>query len=180
MTKKISAKSENFNSKIRVKDYKETGITTKFLGTREVIDAHTGERLELEYIEKQVSHSLKGGWRRVYMENFMQIIGGLYAQARKIQIVEFILDNLNSENQLTMTQTQVIQKTGASPRIVVDTYKYLVNSGFMRKVGAVYVVSPDFVCAIGSDKKNARILLEIKEEADRNLPQFEASSPETA
>ncbi|WP_268898886.1 replication/maintenance protein RepL [Helicobacter cinaedi] len=45
---------------------------------------------------------MKRGWRRVYLEHFMELIAG-----RKIDVVEFILDNLNSENQLTMSQAQV-------------------------------------------------------------------------
>ncbi len=158
MTKIINEKidlNENNSSEEAIK----TEVKTSFLGRREVIDKATGEVIELEYIEKKVSHDLKRGWRRVYMENFMELLTGLYAQARKIDVIEFILDNLNSENQLTMSQTEVIKRTGVSRPIVVDTYKYLIKNDFMKKRGTVFIVNPKYVCAFGSDRKNANILI---------------------
>lgn len=142
---------------------KESGIKTTYVGTRKLRDIETGELVELEYMEKQVSHSLKRGWRRVYMENFMELLTGLYSAGRKIDVIDFILENLNSDNQLTLTQQQVIQKTGISAQTVVDTYKHLVANDFMKKQGAVYVVNPKYVCAFGSDKKNATIAVKYSE-----------------
>lgn len=138
-------------------DNKEIGIRTTYVGTRKLRDIETGEVVELEYLEKKVSHSLKKGWRRVYLEQFMEILTSLYSSAKKVDVVEFILNNLNSENQLTLTQTQVIQKTGISRPIVVETYKHLIKMDFMKKQGAVFVVNPKYVCAFGSDKKNRMI-----------------------
>lgn len=136
---------------------KETGIKTTYVGTKTFRDTQTGELIELEYIEKKVSHSLKKGWRRVYLENFMELLAGLYSAGRKIDVIEFILNNLDSENKLCYTQEQVAKKSKVSKQIVVDTYKYLVKHDFMKKQGSVYVVNPKFVCAIGSDKKNRMI-----------------------
>lgn len=159
------------------KETKETGVTTKYLGKRLVKDIETGEIIELEYAEKQVKHSLKRGWRRVYLEQFMEILTGLYAAGKKMDVVEFILDNLNSENQLTLTQSQVIQKSGISRPTVVDTYKYLIDKNFMRKIGAVFVVNPQFVAAFGSDKKNATIAIKYCDDKEQTLPFDEPSEP---
>lgn len=154
-------------------DNKVSGITTQYLGRRVMKDIETGEIIELEYAEKKVKHTLKRGWKRVYLEQFMEILTGLYAAGKKIDVVEFILDNLNSENQLTLTQSQVIQKSGISRPTVVETYKYLVEKNFMRKVGAVFIVNPEFVAAFGSDRKNAIIAVKYCEEKDQELPLFE-------
>lgn len=157
-------------TKIKIQDPKETGIKTHYLGKRTMRDMETGEVIELEYVEKKVSHSLKRGWRRVYMENFMELLSSLYSAGRKIDVIEFILDNLNSENQLTLTQQQVVQKTGISAQTVVDTYKHLVANDFMKKQGAVYVVNPKYVCAFGSDKKNATIAVNYSYDNEPKLP----------
>lgn len=166
----IATEQEPTNTKIKIQESKDTGIKTHYIGTRRVRDIETGEMIELEYVEKKVSHSLKRGWRRVYMENFMELLSSLYSAGRKIDVIEFILDNLNSENQLTLTQTQVIEKTGVSRPVVVETYKHLIEHDFMKKQGAVYVVNPKYVCAFGSDKKNATIAVNYSYDNEPKLP----------
>lgn len=143
---------------------KEMGIKTVYVGTRKLRDVETGELLELEYLEKKVAHTLKKGWRRVYLENFMELLTGLLSSSKKIDIIEFILNNLNSENQLTLTQAQVREKLGVSTKTIVDLYKYLIKNDFMRKMGAVYVINPKFVCAFGSDKKNQIIAIKYSDD----------------
>lgn len=148
---------------------KDTGIRTQFFGKRTVVDVDTGERFDIEYAEKKVSHSLKRGWRRVYLENFMEILTGIYSQGKKIDVVEFLLENLNSENQFTQTQDYVVKKLNISKQTVNDAFKYLVEQNFMKKIGSVYVVNPNYVCAFGSDKKNATIAVKYSYDEEKNL-----------
>lgn len=148
---------------------KETGIKTKFLGTKRFKDLETGEIVELEYAEKKVSHSLKRGWRRVYLENFMEILTGIYSQGKKIEVVEFLLENLNSENQFTQTQDYVAKRLEMSKKTVNDAFKYLVDADFMKKIGTAYIVNPKYVCAFGSDKKNATIAIKYSYDEERSL-----------
>lgn len=148
---------------------KETGIRTTYVGTKTLRDTQTGELIELEYIEKKVSHSLKKGWRRVYLENFMEILAGLYSSGRKIDIIEFILNNLDSENKLTLTQNMVAEKTKTMKVTVNQTFKYLIEHDFMKKIGTAYVVNPKFVCAMGSDKKNRMIGIRYSYEDEQTL-----------
>lgn len=162
-------KGDEFGYKPKESDKKESGIKTTYVGTRKVRDIVTGEVIELEYIQKEVEHTLKGGWRRVYMENFMELITGLYSSGRKIDVIEFILSNLDTENKLTMTQEQVIEKSGISKMTVVNTYKHLIENNFMKKVGTAYIINPKYVCAFGSDKKNKRIMIEYNENEEQSL-----------
>lgn len=144
--------------KLKAKDdSKETGIRTKYIGTKRVRDLDTGQIFDLEYMEKEVSHNLiKGGWRRVYMENFMEILTECSA-SKKVKIIDFILSNLDSENKFTQTQDYIAKKIGVSRGTVIETFKYLLSKKFMVKKGTAYVVNTKYVCAFGSDKKNATI-----------------------
>ncbi|ECL0903664.1 replication/maintenance protein RepL [Campylobacter jejuni] len=148
-------------TRIKVDDSprKVSGIKTNYIGRRTFVDRDTGEVIELEYVEKKVSHTLPKGWRRVYLEHFMEVLTSLYSSAKKIDVVEYILENLNSENQLTLTQEQVMKATKVSRQTIVDTYKHLIEMDFMKKKGSVYVVNPKYVCAFGSDKKNRTIAI---------------------
>ncbi|EOH0160529.1 replication/maintenance protein RepL [Campylobacter jejuni] len=156
---KITEVNLTNDEKIKVNENKENGIKTTYIGHRTFVDKTTGEVIELEYVEKKVSHTLKKGWRRVYLEQFMEVLTGLYSSSKKLDIIEFILENLNSENQLTLTQAQVMKKLGVSSKTIVETYKYLIEVDFMKKQGSVFVVNPKFVCAFGSDKKNRTIAI---------------------
>ena len=150
----MTATLEKPETKIKVDEKKEVGIVTKCYGTRIVTDEETGIKMEVEFFEKQVKHNLPGGWRRVYWENMKEVFTGLYNNGKKMEVVDFIIANLNSENQLTLTQNQVIEKPKISRKTVVDTYKHLINIKFMKKVGSVFIVNPKFMAAFGSDKKN--------------------------
>ena len=98
---------------------KQNGIVTEFVGMRKLQDIDTGEVIELQYLNKKVKHSLKGGWRRVYLEQFMELLTDLVS-GRKIEIVNFIIDNLNSDNQFVMTQIEVIKRLGVSSETITE------------------------------------------------------------
>lgn len=137
-------------------------IKTSLQGQITLVDKNTGEILPVVAIEKSVPSSLKGGWRRVYLEQFMVILSRLYSSARKLDVVEYILDNLDYENKFTMTQEQVANELKVSRQTIVETFKVLRGEGFMIKTGLCYTISPEYVCAMGSDAKNANILLKIR------------------
>ena len=144
-------------------------IKTNIKGQLTLVDKNTGEVLPVIAIEKNVPSTLKGGWRRVYLEQFMEILSKLYSSGRKIDVVEFILDNLNYENKFTMTQAQVAKALGVSNKTIVDTFKVLRRERFLKKTGLCYTVSPEYICATGSDAKNANILLKIREAEEDTL-----------
>lgn len=151
-------------------DYKDRGIVTTFEGIRKFKDLETGKIVEMDIISKKVKHGLKGGWRRVHIDDFMgQIVCELYACAKKLDVIHFILDNLNSENQFTMSQKQVMEKTGISNKTIVESYKFLLKKDFWRKDGTCYRVNTNFVCAFGSDRKNAMIALKYSDLDDPSL-----------
>lgn len=159
-------------TKRKIKEKKEVGITTEVIGTETYyrkLENGTLEPVEVELIQKKVSHNLKGGWRRVYMENFMELVTGIYGNIKQLEVVDFILSNLNSDNQFVYTQTQISEKTKISFPTINKIFQYLIDSDFMRKKGAIYIVNPKYVCAFGSDKKNQKILIEYSESKEPSL-----------
>ncbi|MGX5430265.1 replication/maintenance protein RepL [Bacillus cereus] len=64
---------------------------------------------------------------------------------KKIQVLNFVMDNLNNENQLHMTQKEISEKTGVSSRTIAETMKALQESEFFNKVqSGIYQVNPKF------------------------------------
>lgn len=162
ITTENSQKLKHERHKIKIKEKKEVGITTEYIGTETYYKKSANGNLvpvEVELIQKKVSHSLRKGWRRVYLEQFMELMTGLYSSNKKMDIIEFIINNLDSENKLTLTQAQVMEKVKVSKQTIVDTYKYLIENDFMKKIGTAFVVNPKYVCAFGSDKKNRMIAI---------------------
>jgi hypothetical protein len=146
-------------------DNKEEGIKTIYVGSRQLTDTTTGEVFDMEVIEKKISHKLKGGWRRVYLTDFMDVLGELYGRASKLNVTYWIINNLNSDNQLIYNQTQIAKKCNISRRIVNETINYLIKKNFLKKVGASYMVNPSFICSFGSDKKNFLLGIQYREES---------------
>lgn len=150
-------KNDNFGYKPdESKKLERGGIHTTYIGSSKWQCLETGEIKEFEFVNKEVKHTLKGGWRRVYLEQFMEILTGLYSSGRKIDVVEFILNNLNSDNQFTMTQKSINKKTGIALQTINDTFKFLTSEeiNFMKKIDSVYQVNTKYICAFGSDAKN--------------------------
>ena len=141
-------------------------MASEFKGVRRLQDMATGEIIEIDYIEKKLSPTLKGGWRRVYLADFLQILDEI--GNAKIKVLEFILDNIDSNNKLTLEMTEVSKKTEISYKTVRTTFKALEEKKLLKKLGTAWIVMPDVVSAFGGDKKNARLLIEYSED-DRGL-----------
>jgi DNA-binding transcriptional regulator YhcF (GntR family) len=141
-------------------------ITTEYKGKRRVKDLDSGEIFEIDYIKKTTDRQLKGGWKRVFLGDFLEIL--LEIGNTKIKVLEYILNNVDSNNKLTMSMRQVAINVGISYQTTFETFKKLQEKGLIRKFGTAWVVMPSFVSTFGSDAKNARLLTEYSE-ADPTL-----------
>ena len=56
---------------------------------------------------------------------------------QKIKLIFWILDNLNSENQLIMTQKQIAERTGISIKTVNTVMQELIDSNFLVKINLI-------------------------------------------
>lgn len=142
-------------------------VTTEYKGKRRVKDLDTGEIFEIDYIKKTTDRRLKGGWKRVYLGDFLEVL--LEIGNTKIKVFEFVLNNVDSNNKLTMSIRQVSEKVGISYKTTHETFKKLAEKGLIRKYGTAWVVMPSFVSTFGSDAKNARLLTEYSEAEEATL-----------
>lgn len=142
-------------------------VTTEYKGKRRVKDLDSGEIFEIDYIKKTTDRRLKGGWKRVYLGDFLEVL--LEIGNTKIRVFEFILNNVDTNNKLTMSILQVSEKVGISYKTTHETFKKLAEKGLIRKYGTAWVVMPSFVSTFGSDAKNARLLTEYSEAEEATL-----------
>lgn len=142
-------------------------VTTEYKGKRRVKDLDTGEIFEIDYIKKTTDRRLKGGWKRVYLGDFLEVL--LEIGNTKIKVFEFVLNNVDTNNKLTMSILQVSEKVGISYKTTHETFKKLAEKGLIRKYGTAWVVMPSFVSTFGSDAKNARLLTEYSEAEESTL-----------
>ena len=87
-------------------------ITTKkqkFVGYKELIDQETGEiyPMQMNTIEDRDFN-----FHKVWLQNLVQGIDEIANQ--KLRLAFWIIENLNKENQLIMTQRQIAENTGIS------------------------------------------------------------------
>ncbi|GAA9085784.1 hypothetical protein Taitung32_15160 [Helicobacter pylori] len=157
-----------------ISDKETPGKKVYFKGEEVWVNLETGEHREVSVIAQEIEHSQKyfKGWRRVYIHQFLDILLELMGSSSKLQVIDFIIDNLDSNNKLCLTQRQIAQKMreeqhkkGQSKFIslatINKTIQQLTEKNVLLKIGSAYVFNPKLVNAFGSDRKNRSILIEF-------------------
>lgn len=97
-------------------------------------------------------------FHKIWLEHIIQsmdIIGN-----QKIRLAFWLLDQMNSDNQITMTMRQMAKKSGISLDTVSRTIKALVDSNFLIRYNTgVYQVNPEVVFK-GGKSNRLNVLLE--------------------
>lgn len=132
-------------------------ISSENLGELDLQSA-SGEIFRVVRVRKK--SKFKGGWRRVFMRDFMDILTGLYRHAAKIEVIEWIIDHLDAQNRLIYNQSQVAKFSKIGRVTVNHTFKFLLEKRVLIKFGAVYVLNPEYISAFGSNEKNRNILIQ--------------------
>lgn len=143
----------------------------KVIGTETYIKQDTGELKEMQVIdieERDVN------FHKLWLGHILQSIDLIGNQKTKLAF--WILDHLDSNNLLPMTQRQIAQKSGMSIQTVSRTLKALIDSDFLqRKNIGVYQVNPDMLFKGGkTDRMN--VLLEYRKEADKGAASINETS----
>ena len=87
--------------------------------------------------------------------NSIDLIGN-----QKTKLAFWILDNIDSENQLIMTQRKIAKNSGISLYTVSETLKVLMDSNFLQKINSgAYRVNPNVLWKGG---KSARMNILFK------------------
>lgn len=127
----------------------------KVIGTETYIKQETGELTEMQVMSIEERDA---NFHKIWLEHIihsMDIIGN-----QKIRFAFWLLDQMNSENQITMTYRQMSDRSGVSLDTVQRTIKALTDSGFLKRYNiGVYQVNPDIVFKGGKNNR-MNILLE--------------------
>lgn len=110
------------------------GNKTKIIGSKELVDPTTGEVIPCSLVQQDTYG--RRNFYITYMYNIMKlfdVLGG-----KKYKVLEFIIDNMNYENQLIMTTREIEKKSGISKKTILETLKLLEeNNLIVRKTGVV-------------------------------------------
>lgn len=127
----------------------------KVIGTETYINQQTGEIQPMQVISLE---DRDFNFTKIWMQNIINSIDLIGNQ--KTRLAFWIIQNLNRENQLVMTQKQIAKKSGISLRTVATTMKVLVESNFLRKInGGAYCVNPDILFK-GTRNNRLNVLLQ--------------------
>ncbi len=131
----------------------------KVLGAETYVRQSTGEIEEIQVVKIEERDA---NFHKLWLGHILQSIDLIGNQKTKLAF--WILDNLNSENQLVMTQRKMAEKTGMSTKTVCSTIKSLIDSDFLIRInGGAYRVNPDILFKGGkSDRLN--VLLQYHNE----------------
>ena len=113
----------------------------KVIGTETYINQETGEIREMQVMSIEERDA---NFHKIWLEHIihsMDIIGN-----QKIRFAFWLLDQMNSENQITMTYRQMSDKSKVSLDTVNRTINALIDSDFLKRYNiGVYQVNPDVI-----------------------------------
>ena len=127
----------------------------KVIGTDTYIKQSTGELKEMQVLSiEERDFNFHKVWLQ-HILNSIDLIGN-----QKTKLAFWIIENLNKENQLIMTQRQIAEKTNMSLDTVRLTIKALLESDFLERINiGAYRINPNVVFK-GTRTDRLNILIE--------------------
>lgn len=122
---------------------KQTNKKQKLVGVQEYINPNTGELVPMQVVSVE---DRDFNFHKVWLQHLVNSLDSISNQ--KLRLAFWIIDNLNKENQLVMTQRQISDKSGMSLKTVQRTMKSLQegNPAFLVKInGGAYMVNPNII-----------------------------------
>lgn len=149
-----------------------TRKTVKVIGTETYINKDTGELTEMQVINIEERDA---NFYKLWLTHILTSIDLIGNQKTKLAF--WIIDNLDSNNLLPMTQRQIAQKSGVSYQTVSRTLQALIDSNFLQKVNqGVYRVNPDVIFK-GGKRDRMSILLQYHDTAAIETEKPESLEP---
>ena len=134
---------------------KTTRRKMKIVGKQAYIDQETGEMNEVRVIDIEERDA---NFHKIWLSHILNSIDLIGNQKTKLAF--WILDNIDSENQLIMTQRKIAKNSGISLYTVSETLKVLMDSNFLQKINSgAYRVNPNVLWKGG---KSARMNILFK------------------
>ena len=129
----------------------------KIVGTQNYINQETGEIKEMVVVEKNVEQDFN--FHKIWLLDLLgvlDIIGN-----KKIKVINYLFEILNPrDNSISITYKEVEKHTGVSYPIVVETFKILIETNFLKKIRqSFYMVNPDIIIQ-GKTNKRMNLLIQ--------------------
>lgn len=129
----------------------------KVIGTKQYLNKDTGEVQEFQVVNIEERDA---NFHKLWLAHILRSIDLIGNQKTKFAF--WILDNLNRDNQLIMTQRKMAEKSGMCLQTVSETIKSLTKSDFLIKINSgAYQINPEIIFKGGkSDRMN--VLLQYR------------------
>lgn len=164
MAKRVQKTSKNDTSTI----HKPTLKKQKFVGTKTLVDPETGEAWASQI---NVLEDRDFNFHKVWLEHLVQALDDISNQ--RLRLAFWIIDHLDKENKLVMTQRAIAEKSGMGLATVTRTMRALQGGEvpFLQKINSgAYRVNPDVIFK-GSVGNRIAVCYEYAETTNRNQEQ---------
>ena len=121
----------------------QTTKKQKFVGYKDLVDPETGEHYPMQM---NVLEDRDFNFHKVWLQHLVNSLDSISNQ--KLRLAFWIIDNLDKENKLTMTQRAIAEKSGMSLQTVSRTLRALQEGepAFLVKINSgAYRVNPDVI-----------------------------------
>ena len=119
----------------------QTTKKQKFVGVKDLVDPETGEHYPMQM---NVLEDRDFNFHKVWLQHLVNSLDSISNQ--KLRLAFWIIDHLDKENKLVMTQRAIAEKSGMSLQTVSRTLKALQEGtpAFLVKINSgAYRVNPD-------------------------------------
>lgn len=157
------------------KSLKTTRKKVKILGTETYINQSTGEAHEMQVMSIEERDA---NFHKLWLGHIVEALDML--GSKKLKIVTYIMQNLNSENLFIMTYRKLEKTLGVSRPTIVETFKSLQEANFLKRVqNGVYQVNPDVIFKGGKSKRlNVLIQYQNLEDEEKEPTETEKKAKE--
>lgn len=140
------------NTNLQYISQTQTLIGTK---SRVLIDAETGERIEVDQVTKR-AYGQKQFWK-LYLFDFLHVLGVL--EYKQVDVFIYILENTDPSNNLFIgTYRNIADACKVSPNTVFRVMKKLIQQQFIKKQhNGVWQINPNIVMK-GSEHKKSLLI----------------------
>lgn len=123
------------------------------LKPRTLLDPVTGEEITAVTTLEEVPTDQN--FSKIWLKEFVQGIGAV--SNVKTKVAFWIIDHMDRQNRLFMTQREIAKKSGYSIATITRTLTILQNENFLHKMpyGYGYQVNPDIIFRGGREKRMA-------------------------
>lgn len=144
---------------------KQTSKKQKLVGIQEYVNANTGEIVPMQVVSIEDKDF---NFHKVWLQHLVNSFDGISNQ--KLKLAFWIIENLDKENQLIMTQRTISKKSGISLDTVSKTMKALQkgNPAFLIKINSgAYRVNPNIIWK-GSHSSRMGVIFDYKKEIQKH------------